>query len=81
MMMYAWSPNWNANSVGNDHYNLYVRRSFDGGLTWTTTPADLGGDGTEYLEYYYGTTVGDASSSIPGHMVLVSLSKVEMFPY
>ena len=39
MMMYAWSPNWNSNAVGNDHYNLYVRRSFDGGLTWTTTPA------------------------------------------
>ena len=39
MIMYAWSPNWKANSVGNDHYNLYVRRSFDGGVTWTTTPA------------------------------------------
>lgn len=58
MMMYAWAPNWNANSVGNDHYNLYVRRSFDGGLTWRTTPSELGGEGTEYLEYYYGTTVG-----------------------
>jgi hypothetical protein len=45
LMMYAWSPNWQANSVGNDHYNLYARRSFDGGLTWTTTPADLGGVG------------------------------------
>ena len=45
MIMYAWSPNWKANSVGNDKYNLYVRRSFDGGLTWTTTPADLGGTG------------------------------------
>ena len=42
MMMYAWSPNWNSNSVGNDHYNLYVRRSFDGGVTWTTTPAIAG---------------------------------------
>ena len=52
MMMYAWSPNWKANSVGNDHYNLYVRRSFDGGLTWTTTPAALGGDGTETCENY-----------------------------
>jgi hypothetical protein len=31
MIMYAWSPNWKANSVGNDHYNLYARRSFDGG--------------------------------------------------
>lgn len=45
MMMYAWSPNWKANSVGNDHYNLYARRSFDGGLTWTTTPAELDGVG------------------------------------
>ncbi len=42
MMMYAWSPNWKANSVGNDHYNLYARRSFDGGATWTTTPAAFG---------------------------------------
>jgi hypothetical protein len=38
MMMYAWSPNWQANSVGNDHYNLYARRSFDGGESWTTLP-------------------------------------------
>ncbi len=52
MMMYAWSPNWKANSVGNDHYNLYARRSFDGGATWTTTPASLGGDGTETCENY-----------------------------
>ncbi len=52
MMMYAWSPNWKANTVGNDHYNLYVRRSFDGGVTWTTTPASLGGDGTETCENY-----------------------------
>jgi hypothetical protein len=52
MMMYAWSPNWKANSVGNDHYNFYVRRSFDGGLTWTTTPAALGGVGTSYVENY-----------------------------
>jgi hypothetical protein len=40
MMLYAWSPNWNQNAVGNDHYNLYIRRSFDGGITWTTTPAN-----------------------------------------
>jgi hypothetical protein len=51
-MMYAWSPNWQANSVGNDHYNLYSRRSFDGGATWTTTPTELGGDGTETCENY-----------------------------
>jgi hypothetical protein len=58
MMMYAWAPNWNSNTVGNDHYNLYVRRSFDGGLTWTTTPAALDGDGTTYFEYYYDGSIG-----------------------
>jgi hypothetical protein len=59
MMMYAWSPNWQSNAVGNDHYNLYQRRSFDGGLTWTTTPAALGGAGLDALEYYYGETIGE----------------------
>jgi hypothetical protein len=64
MMMYAWSPNWNSNAVGNDHYNLYVRRSFDGGLTWTTTPSswcdDEGncGDGVTALENYYDGKIG-----------------------
>ncbi|MCP3938779.1 MAG: hypothetical protein GY708_25810, partial [Actinomycetia bacterium] len=64
MMMYAWSPNWMANSVGHDNYNLYVRRSFDGGVTWTTLPADyldqvvvpdgvtVVADGTEHCEWY-----------------------------
>ena len=60
MMMYAWSPNWNSNAVGNDHYNLYVRRSFDGGATWSTTPAALGGLGVTYPEYYYGATIGES---------------------
>lgn len=59
MMMYAWSPNWQSNAVGNDHYNLYQRRSFDGGLTWTTTPAALDGEGLDALEYYYGETIGE----------------------
>ena len=36
---YAQSPNWAAARNGNDRYNFYVRRSFDGGQTWTTTPA------------------------------------------
>ena len=52
MMMYAWSPNWKANSVGNDHYNLYARRSFDGGLTWTTTPTELNGAGLTAVENF-----------------------------
>jgi hypothetical protein len=59
MMMYAWAPNWKANTVGNDHYNLYVRRSFDGGLTWTTTPPSLGGIGTTAIENYCVNTSSD----------------------
>lgn len=44
LTMYAWSPNWLANSVGHDNYNLYIRRSFDGGKTFTTLPsADYNG--------------------------------------
>jgi hypothetical protein len=59
MMMYAWSPNWKSNSVGNDHYNLYVRRSFDGGLTWTTTPGEFGGAGLIATENYCVSTSSD----------------------
>jgi hypothetical protein len=63
MMLYCWSPNWLANTVGHDNYNLYIRRSFDGGVTWTTLPADwfdettlpadvvLEDDGTEFYEW------------------------------
>jgi hypothetical protein len=70
MMMYAWSPNWQANAVGNDHYNLYARRSFDGGKTWTTLPQEfldtvtlpegvtVVADGTNTCENYKnGTTI------------------------
>jgi len=40
-MIYAWSPNWKLNTVGHDRYELYTRRSFDGGITWTTTPGSF----------------------------------------
>jgi hypothetical protein len=57
MVNYAWSPNWKANSIGNDKYNLYARRSFDGGVTWTTTPVDWDDngpyDGTTHCENWY----------------------------
>ncbi|MDQ2090859.1 choice-of-anchor O protein [Marimonas arenosa] len=60
MFLYAWSPNWRLNAKGNDRYDLYVRRSFDGGDTWTTTPASFTasdgelyvGDGTVTCENY-----------------------------
>jgi hypothetical protein len=38
MMLYAWSPNWKLNAKGNDRYELYIRRSFDGAQSWTTLP-------------------------------------------
>ncbi|HEY0635350.1 MAG TPA: choice-of-anchor O protein [Gammaproteobacteria bacterium] len=38
MMLYAWSPNWRLNADGHDRYELYIRRSFDGGASWTTLP-------------------------------------------
>jgi len=58
MLLYAWSPNWKANSTGKDQYNLYVRRSFDGGATWTTTPAAAGGNGTTTCEIFRDATGG-----------------------
>jgi hypothetical protein len=42
VIAYALSPNWAAARNGNDRYNFYVRRSFDGGQTWTTDPAGEG---------------------------------------
>jgi len=41
-MGYSYTPNWAAARNGNDKYDFYVRRSFDGGLTWTTDPAGGG---------------------------------------
>jgi len=49
MMIYAWSPNWKLNTVGHDRYELYTRRSFDGGITWGTTPSSfLASNGVSY---------------------------------
>ena len=48
-MIYAWSPNWKLNKDGTDRYELYTRRSFDGGVTWTTTPGSfVASDGETY---------------------------------
>lgn len=75
MMLYCWSPNWLANTVGHDNYNLYVRRSFDGGATWTTLPAgwtdtqalpegvELTADGTTFYEWM-GPAGGDSEYKV-----------------
>ncbi|MGC9332569.1 MAG: choice-of-anchor O protein, partial [Anaerolineae bacterium] len=38
VMGYSYTPNWAAYRNGNDKYDFFIRRSFDGGLTWTTDP-------------------------------------------
>jgi hypothetical protein len=60
MAMYGWTNNWKALTEGKDIVNLYVRRSFDGGVTWSTLPASFthtnditySGDGTTTCEWY-----------------------------
>ena len=73
MFLYAWSPNWRLNAKGNDRYDLYVRRSFDGGATWTTTPSSFtasdgssyGGDGTVTCETYRSLETQDSQATEP----------------
>jgi hypothetical protein len=49
IILYAWSPNWRLNTKGSDRYELYIRRSFDGAQTWTTTPSSFdASDGNSY---------------------------------
>jgi hypothetical protein len=43
---YSWTPNWGR--AGNDKYDFYVRRSFNGGQSWTTRPND---DDVESIEH------------------------------
>ncbi len=73
MFLYAWSPNWRLNAKGHDRYELYVRRSFDGGETWTTTPSSVQGsdgelytaDGTVTCESYRSDETGSGEPNEP----------------
>ncbi len=48
-LIYAWSPNFKQNADGSDRYELYTRRSFNGGVSWTTTPSSFtASDGFAY---------------------------------
>jgi hypothetical protein len=80
MVLYAWSPNYKQNAVGHDHYNLYVRRSFDGGVTWSTTPASFthtdgvtySGDGTTFVENF-----GWGTDAVYEHEYVLSAGEFE----
>jgi hypothetical protein len=55
IIAYTLTPNWGRK--GNDKYDLYVRRSFDGGRTWTTDP-----DGAENVEHSVATECRSSTS-------------------
>jgi hypothetical protein len=38
---YDYTPNWAASRNAHDKYDLFIRRSFDGGATWRTDPAPV----------------------------------------
>ena len=48
-MGFSYTPNWAAARNGNDKYDFFIRRSFDGGQTWTTDPA---GTGVEHCQLF-----------------------------
>lgn len=58
---FSYTPNWAAARNGNDKYDFYIRRSFDGGATWTTKPASQGGVGVEHC--YTWTTPSELGGS------------------
>jgi hypothetical protein len=45
---FSYCANWAASRNGNDKYDFFIRRSFNGGQTWTTKPAGQGGAGVEH---------------------------------
>ncbi|WP_236890138.1 choice-of-anchor O protein [Desulfoluna limicola] len=48
---YTYTPNLEMSKKGYDTYNFYLRRSFDGGQTWTTDPE--GTTAVEHTENFY----------------------------
>jgi hypothetical protein len=61
---YMWTPNWDLALDGQDVENYYVRRSFDGGQTFTSTPAALGGQGTRSCSFYAHPVTGERLQAV-----------------
>jgi len=61
MLGFSYTANWAAARNGNDNYDFFIRRSFDGGQTWTTKPGSQGGLGTEHC-YTWTYPSGTASA-------------------
>lgn len=54
-MGFSYTPNWAAARNGNDKYDFFIRRSFDGGQTWTTDPTGSGVEHGQTWTYPSGT--------------------------
>ena len=69
-MGYSYTPNWAASRNGNDTYDFYIRRSFDGGQTWTRLKAGLPAS-TGRIEIRSGlsVTTTDGSQEAPPSVV------------
>jgi hypothetical protein len=59
VMGYSYTPNWAAFRNGNDKYDFFVRRSFDGGQSWTTDPNGV-------LAFDIGTDEEGNTAAVPG---------------
>lgn len=57
---YLWTPNWDLYLQGLDIENYYVRRSFDGGQTYTSAPAaaPYNGNGVTSCRYFNAPDTG-----------------------
>jgi len=79
VMGYSYTPNWAASRNAHDKYDFYIRRSFDGGATWTTDPdADAPVDHTDIFIDPEGvsgselTESGDDASEATKHYEVVT---------
>jgi hypothetical protein len=52
---FTWTPNWAAARNGNDVYDYYIRRSFDGGKHWTGMAVKTDKNGNLVYDTDYGT--------------------------
>lgn len=50
VMGYSYTPNWAASRNAHDKYDFYIRRSFDGGETWTTDPSTA--EPVTHIDYF-----------------------------
>lgn len=59
IMGYTWTPNWASARNAHDKYDFHIRRSFDGGQTWTTDPD---GSGITHVDTFKVYTEGETES-------------------